>query len=226
MGTGTSRRRRSRVGGLTIGGLAALTLAVAGCGGSSSGASSSGASASASSGGTGRTSTTATAGSVAQPAGFAWLRPGPAPSGWSLVRISTGSTLPYPPGWRLAKGDAGTATAVLSSSGQPFIGYLNLTPKQGDESLSTWIPFRLDHNAEDGDNHVVKLAAATGLPFRNGRGSCVRDAYTTKTGAKFIELACLVAGPHATSVIVGAAPPQHWAQVSPLLERAISAFTA
>jgi hypothetical protein len=52
----------------------------------------------------------------------------------------------------------------------------------------------------------------------------VRDSYTTVTHARYVEIACLVAGQRATSVIVGAAPPNAWSQVSPLLERAISAF--
>jgi hypothetical protein len=70
-----------------------------------------------------------------------------------------------------------------------------------------------------------ELAAATGLRFRSGRGSCVRDAYTTTTSAQFIEIACLVRGPRVASVIVGAAPPQTWTRMSPLIERAISALT-
>jgi hypothetical protein len=110
-------------------------------------------------------------------------------------------------------------------SGHRFLGYLNLTPRQGDEALSTWGSFRVAHNTKEGDRSVRKLAAAQGLRFRTGRGSCVRDAYTTKTGAQYVEVACLVAGAKTASVIVGAAPPQMWAQLSPSIERAISALT-
>jgi hypothetical protein len=131
----------------------------------------------------------------------------------------------YPPNWGAAKGDPGTATAALLGQEGRFLGYLNATPRQGAETLSDWSKFRVDHNSEEGDTSVVTLAAAQNLRFRTGRGSCVRDAYTTKTGAQYIEVACLVAGPRATTVIVGAAPPGQWTSVSPSIERAISAFT-
>jgi hypothetical protein len=115
-------------------------------------------------------------------------------------------------------------TAVLQSAGHDFLGYLNLTPRQGDETLSTWASFRTRHNTLEGDRSVTELGAATGLRFRNGHGSCVRDAYTTGTGARYIELACLVQGARAAFVIVGAAPPRMWASIAPKIERAISAF--
>lgn len=159
------------------------------------------------------------------PSAFAWLRPAPAPAGWPSVRIQTGAILRYPRGWKPIRGDAGTATAALQNAQREFLGYLNLTPRQADESLRTWASFRTRHNAEEGDRDVTELAAATGLRFRNGRGSCVRDSYTTDTGNRFVELACLVQGRRRASVIVGAAPPEMWAATSPLVERAISAFT-
>jgi hypothetical protein len=159
-------------------------------------------------------------------ASFSWLRPGPAPAGWHLARIAGGAVLRYPPGWRRAVGDAGTATAVLENAKHEFVGYLNLTPRQADERLSTWASFRTRHNTLEGERGVTKLAAATGLRFRNGHGSCVRDAYRTGTGNRFIELACLVQGSKAAAVIVGATPPGTWARISPQLEQAISAFGA
>jgi hypothetical protein len=157
--------------------------------------------------------------------GFAWLRPGPAPAGWRVARIATGAVMPYPPGWRRVAGDKGTATAVLQDAQQAFLGYLNVTPREGDETLRSWARFRVGHNAHEGDRDITTLAAAEGLPFRSGRGTCVRDAYTTANGARFIELACLVAGANAISVIVGAAPPQLWPRMSPVIEQAIAAFT-
>jgi hypothetical protein len=174
--------------------------------------------------------TTSTAHPVASSAttrapGFAWLRPRPAPTGWGVARIPTGAVMRYPSGWRRIHGDAGTATAVLRNRDHEFVGYLNLTPRQSDESLGNWASFRLGHNAEEGDRGVTRLASASGMPFRSGPGSCVRDAYTTLTGAHFIELACLVKGPTASSVIVGASPPAKWAQMAPLIERSISTLT-
>lgn len=157
--------------------------------------------------------------------GFAWLQPAPAPSGWRVVRIASRAVLRYPSGWRRVRGDVGTATAVLQDPRHAFLGYLNLTPRQGDENLSNWALFRTAHNMHEGDSDVRALGSATGLPFGNGRGSCVRDSYTTNTGHRFTELACLIQGPMVASVIVGAAPPQMWARISPIIERAISATT-
>lgn len=158
-------------------------------------------------------------------AGFAWLRPRPAPAGWRLARIADGAVMAYPAGWRRTAGDVGTATAVRLDGHHRYLGYLNITPRQGAETLTSWASFRVDHNAREGERDVITLAAARGLRFRSGRGSCVRDAYTTTTGARFIELACLVQGRRVSSVIVGAAPPQRWRWMSVLVERAVSAFT-
>jgi hypothetical protein len=122
------------------------------------------------------------------------------------------------------RGDAGTATAALLGAGGRFLGYLNVTPRQGGETLAGWPSLRVAHNAAEGNRDNTRLAAARGLRFLTGHGSCVKDAYTTRTAAHYIEIACLVAGPRITSVIVGAAPPASWPRVSGLIERAISGF--
>ncbi|MGH2868316.1 MAG: hypothetical protein ACRDNK_12215 [Solirubrobacteraceae bacterium] len=111
----------------------------------------------------------------------------------------------------------------MHSRTQNYVGYLNLTPRQGRETLTNWSSFRVAHNADEGDRQVRILAVGRGLRFRNGHGSCVRDSYLTSSGARYIEIACLVAGSRTAAVIVGAAPPQAWAQVSPSLRWAISA---
>jgi len=105
-----------------------------------------------------------------------------------------------------------------------LVGYLNLTPRQSSESLSDWASFRVAHNLAEGDRDVKRDAVAYGVRFRTGTGTCVRDSYTTSSGARFIEIACLVRGARATSVIVGAAPPRAWTPTSPVLYRAISAL--
>jgi hypothetical protein len=115
---------------------------------------------------------------------------------------------------------------VLFGAGGRYLGYLNVTPQQGAERITGWASFRVAHNAEEGDRNVKRLAAATGLRFLNATGSCVEDSYTTSISARYTEIACIVKGPSTTSVIVGAAPPVSWAQVSPQLERAISGFRA
>lgn len=224
MATATSRRAAV--------GVLALALSAAGCGGSSAPSVPGGGAPSVPGGGVasapGAGVASVPGGGVASVPGagaFAWLRPAPSPAGWRVARIASGAAMPYPPSWRPTRGDAGTATAVLLGSGRRFLGYLNITPRQGGEAPSTWGSFRVAHNADEGDREVRQLAAAQGLRFRTGHGSCVRDAYTTSTGVRFVELACLVAGPKAASVIVGAAPPEIWAKIAPSIELAISAMT-
>jgi hypothetical protein len=155
---------------------------------------------------------------------FSWLRPQPPPSGWRRATIPSGAAVAYPASWHPQHGDAGTATAALLTRRGAFLGYLNITPRQGPEQLNGWAAFRLDHNREEGDSHVMRLASATGLHFRTGHGSCVEDSYTTTIHAHFVEIACLVVGARATTVIVGAAPPADWSHQGPVIERAIDGF--
>jgi hypothetical protein len=154
---------------------------------------------------------------------FRWLHPQAAPSAWRVVAIASGASMAYPPAWKRQHGDAGTATAVRRDAAGHFLAYLNLTPREGSESLANWATFRPRHNAEEGDRDVKRLAAATGLHFLSGHGSCIKDSYTTEVGAHYVEIACLVVGPRASSVIVGAAPPNRWSRESRTLERAIEA---
>ncbi|HLY48515.1 MAG TPA: hypothetical protein VKR21_04905 [Solirubrobacteraceae bacterium] len=154
---------------------------------------------------------------------FTWLHPQAAPSAWRVAVIASGASMAYPPSWKRQRGDQGTATAALRAPDGRFIAYLNLTPRQGRESLSNWASFRPAHNSDEGDRDVRRVAAAGGLHFLSGHGSCVKDSYTTEVGARFVEIACLVVGPHTASVIVAAAPPGVWNRESPTLERAIEA---
>jgi hypothetical protein len=210
MGTATSRS--------LLVGVAAAVLAAGGCGGSTKRSSSSSRPA------------TATSSAPAQPnataKGFSWVRPGPAPANWRVARLASGAEMFYPPGWRRIRGDIGTVTAAQLSGEQRFTGYLNLTPRQGDERQATFAAFRLRHNASEGDRNVKMIDAAHGLKFRGGTGSCVEDTYMTTSGAHYVEIACLTAGPHSTSVIVGAAPPASWVKQRSVIERAISAVLA
>jgi hypothetical protein len=171
----------------------------------------------------GSASTAPSATTAATTSGFAWLRAAAAPAGWRSVRIPTGAVLAYPASWRTVAGDHGTATAVLRDAGGRYLAYLNLTPRQSRETVTTWPAFRVAHNREEDERDVVSDGAAHGLRFRDGRGTCVRDTYTTATGARFTEVACLVAGAHSGAVIVGAAPPRQWARQGPAIQRAIAA---
>jgi hypothetical protein len=157
------------------------------------------------------------------PGAFAWLHPVPPPAGWQVARIGAGATLPYPPGWKPIKSDAGSATVALLSGGDRIAGYLNATPKQGPETLTNWSSFRPDHNRDEGDRDVRLIAAAGDLHFRSGPGSCVIDDYTTSK-ATYREIACLVSGASSSAVIVAAAPSPLWNRYAATLHRAVSGF--
>jgi hypothetical protein len=154
---------------------------------------------------------------------FAWLRPAPPPAGWEVARIPVGSTLAYPPAWRPIKTDPGTASVALLGGGDRIDAYLNVTPKQGAETLANWSRFRQAHISDEGSRNVRLVAAANDLSFRSGRGSCVIDSYTTSK-ATYREIACLVAGPRSSSVVVAAAPTALWDAHGATLERAVSSF--
>jgi hypothetical protein len=154
---------------------------------------------------------------------FAWLRPAPPPTGWKVVRIPGGSTLAHPPGWRSINTDPGTASVALLGSGDRIDAYLNATPKQGPETLANWSRFRPDHNRGEGNRSVRVVASASDLRFRSGRSACVIDIYTTSKAA-YREIACLVAGPRASAVVVAAAPTSLWDDHAATLERAVSSF--
>lgn len=157
---------------------------------------------------------------------FAWLAPTRAPAGWRGVTSASGEvTLFYPPAWKTVRGDTGSVTAVLRDRTGRYLGYLNDTPRQGAEQPRGWAGFRTQHNRAEGDKHVHQIAAAQGLAFSGARGSCVIDDYLSRVGSNpYRELACLVAGPRASSVFIGAALAPEWGRLAPTLERAASAF--
>jgi hypothetical protein len=71
--------------------------------------------------------------------------------------------------------------------------------------------------------NVRVIASATDLTFRDGRGSCVIDDYTTSK-ASYREIACLVSGPRSSAVVVAAAPIALWDQHAATLQQAVSSF--
>jgi hypothetical protein len=158
------------------------------------------------------------------PRTFSWLRPAPPPSDWHVARLQAGSSaLAYPPRWRTIQSDRGTVSAAVTDRSGTIVSYLNATPKSGGETLSNWTRFRPNHVADEGAHDVRLLAAAPRLRFRTGRGSCVMDSYSTSR-ARYEEIACLVAGGRASTVIVGAAEPGAWSAEGPAIERAIASF--
>jgi len=155
---------------------------------------------------------------------FAWLKPASPPTGWNVARTRGGAMLAYPPGWTSIKTDPGTASVALLGGGERIDGYLNATPRQGNETLADWSRFRPQHNEGEGDRGV-RLVAATTARFRAGRGACVIDTYTTSK-ASYREIACLVSGPSSSAVVVAAAPTALWDQQAATLQRAVSSFMA
>jgi hypothetical protein len=157
---------------------------------------------------------------------FAWLRPAVVPAGWSSTRLpGSPARLAAPPGWQPARSDPGTATMVTRAASGRIVGYLNATPRQGSETIANWPSFRPDHNRDEGDRDVRLLASASDMRFRAGTASCVIDSYATSTGHRYREIACLVSGRTASTVIVAAAPPADWTRLAPVLEHAVDSFT-
>lgn len=157
---------------------------------------------------------------------FEWLHPAPAPAAWQhTTTATTEATLFYPPGWKPVPGDRGTVTRALRDRRGRYIGYLNVTPRQGIEQPHGWAAVRIGHNRGEGDKQVREVAAAEGLRFRNARGSCVIDDYLSKVGSNpYREIACLVTGHHHADVLIGAASRPDWDALRGSLERAVSAF--
>jgi hypothetical protein len=154
---------------------------------------------------------------------FAWLRPASAPVGWLVARTPDGAALAYPPRWTAIKTDPGTASVALRGKGGRIDGYLNVTPKQGGETLANWSRFRPQKNRAEGARNVHLLAATSDAHLRSAQGSCVIDAYTTSV-TTYEEIACLVSGPGSSNVVVVAAPTRLWQERSAMLERAVSSF--
>src|ERR1700729_2487721 len=156
---------------------------------------------------------------------FGWLRPASPPTGWNVARTQGGAVLAYPPGWKPLKTDPGTASMALLGGGERIDGYLNATPRQGNETLADWNRFRPQHNQDEGERDVRVLATTTTALFRSGRGACVIDNYTPSK-ASYREIACLVSGPGSSAVVVAAAPIALWDQQAATLQRAVSSFVA
>jgi hypothetical protein len=202
--------RRIRPGAAAAALTAALSLALVGCASGQPGA--------AQGGGAGRPA----------PSGFAWFRPGPPPGAWQQASLSgQRATLSYPGSLRPVHGDRGTVTVGSSARSGRVLVYLNVTPKQGGETLGNWTGFRLEHLREDGQSAVHLDGVSPALHFRGGPGRCVIDNYTTKIhNNSYDEIACIVQGAHATSVLVAATSAAAWQAQQGLLEKVVSSYQA
>ncbi len=157
---------------------------------------------------------------------FPLLHPAAAPAGWPRLALPNGTAvLSYPPSLRPLAGDSDAVSAARLSTGGAFQLYLNATPRQGSERLQGWAAFRLRLLRSDDAASAHQDAAAQGVKFRGGTGSCVIDDYLTRIGGHhYQEVACLVQGRTSASVIVAAAPAAAWARARPLLLRAVAAY--
>jgi hypothetical protein len=157
---------------------------------------------------------------------FPPLHPAAAPAGWPHLALPDGTAvLSYPPSLRRLAGDTDAVSAARLGPGGAFQLYLNATPRQGSERLQGWAAFRLRLLRSDDAASARQDAAAEGVQFRGGTGSCVIDDYLTRIGGHhYQEVACLVQGQTSASVIVAAAPAAAWARARPLLLRAVAAY--
>jgi hypothetical protein len=157
---------------------------------------------------------------------FPALVPAAAPAGWPHLTLPDGTAvLSYPPSLRPVAGDQDAVSAARLSPGGAYQLYLNATPRQGAERLRRWAAFRLSLLRSDDAASAHEVAAAEGVRFRGGTGSCVIDSYVTRIGGHhYQEIACLVQGHAGASVIVAAAPAAAWVQARPVLLRAVAAY--
>jgi hypothetical protein len=157
---------------------------------------------------------------------FPSLVPAAAPTSWPHLTLPDGTAvLSYPPSLRRIAGDTDAVSAGQVSAGGIVQLYLNATPRQGAERLQQWAAFRLRLLRADDAASAHQVAAAEGVKFRGGTGSCIIDTYLTRIGGhRYEEIACLVQGQASASVVVAAAPAAMWATESPLLLRAVAAY--
>ena len=157
---------------------------------------------------------------------FGWLASTTPPATWARLAVPSGlGTLSSPPGFRTVDGDPGTLSVALRNSAGTYLGYLNVTPRQGDETLQDWTAFRLSHLLGDDAVSVHEDATVQSVRMATTDRSCVTDDYLTTVGHhQFHEVACYVASGSVSSVVVAATPSGDPAHVWSQLERAVAAY--
>ena len=157
---------------------------------------------------------------------FGWLASTSPPATWTRLAVPSGlGIVSSPPGFRRLQGDPGTLTLVLLNSAGNYLGYINVTPHQGHETLQDWAAFRLTHlrgeDAASAHEDAMVQSVRTAATLR----SCVIDDYVTTVGHHhFHEVACDVTNGSVSSVVVAATPSGDPAHVWTQLERAVAAY--
>jgi hypothetical protein len=125
---------------------------------------------------------------------FHWLASTAPPVTWARLTSPSGlGTLSSPPGFRTVDGDPGTLSVALRNSAGTYLGYLNVTPRQGDETQRDWAAFRLSHLLADDAVTVHEDATVRSVRTAAAVRSCVTDDYMTTSGhLHFHEVACYV----------------------------------
>jgi hypothetical protein len=142
-----------------------------------------------------------------------------------LTVLSGLGTLSSPPGFRTVDGDPGTLSLALLSSAGTYLGYLNVTLRQGPETLQDWPAFRLTHLGGDDAVSIHEDATVRSVRTAAAVRSCVVDDYVTTVGHhQYHEVACYVMGGSVGSVVVAATPSGDPGHVWTQLERAVAAY--
>jgi hypothetical protein len=157
---------------------------------------------------------------------FRWLASTVLPATWARLAVPSGlGTLSSPPGFRIVEGDPGTLSVALRGPAGTYLGYLNITPRQGDETLRDWAAFRLSHLRDDDAVSVHEDAMVRALRTATGAKSCVTDDYVTTIGHHhFHEVACYVMNGSVSSVVVATTPLGDPAHVWTELQSAVAAY--
>ena len=122
-------------------------------------------------------------------------------------------------------GDPGTLSVALRNSAGTYLGYLNVTPRQGPETLQDWAAFRLTHLRGDAAVSVHEDAMVQSVRTAAAMRSCVIDDYVTTVGHhQFHEVGCYVMKGSVGSVVVATTPSGDPAHVWTQLERAVAAY--
>ena len=157
---------------------------------------------------------------------FGWLASTTPPATWFRLTVPSGlGTLSSPPGFRTVDADPGTLSVALLNSAGTYLGYLNVTPRQGPETLQDWPAFRLTHLGEDDAVSVHEDAMVRSVRTAAAVRSCVIDDYVTTVGHhQYHEVACYVTSGSVRSVVIAATPSGDPGHVWTQLERAVAAY--